>query len=200
MIIEKIINKGGDIVFKTGMFFSSFTPIFIMIYLNNMKELSFLDFYQAFTRNNIFWLTIFLTLGISFFIISHFIHKLEDAKNMGTEPMNLNDKKIISNESEIINYFITYLIPIITLDPNKWPSIIGNFILIIVIGVYFIKNNLLSFNILLLICGYRIYKDQFSNIYITKCNFVEMKINKVKAYRIDTSSNIYYISRGEDGD
>ena len=56
------------------------------------------------------------------------------------------------------------------------------------------KNNLLSFNILLIILNFSIYKDQYSNIYITKANINEITIEKLDAYQYK-KSNIFYIPK-----
>ncbi|WP_206748192.1 hypothetical protein, partial [Staphylococcus pseudintermedius] len=65
-----------------------------------------------------------------------------------TKPIKVELHELKLNEYEIINYFITYLIPILTLDPSRWTSILSNGILIILVGIYFVRNNLLSFNIM----------------------------------------------------
>lgn len=56
------------------------------------------------------------------------------------------------------------------------------------------KNNLLSFNILLIVLNYNIYKDQYSNIYISKASINEIKIHDLKACQYK-QMNVFYISK-----
>lgn len=186
-------EKGIDYMYKFGLYFSSYLPIFLMIFLNNMNNLSLQSLKETLYNNISFWILMLFSLGICLIIMGRFVYFLYGTFKNNTSPVEVNKKELKTNESEIINYFITYLIPILTLDPSKWPSILSNMILIVIVGIYFVKNNLLTFNILLLICNFRIYKDEYSNIYITKCSFLDIKTNNTIAYRYGTSSNIFFI-------
>lgn len=194
MKLGRKMFKGGQNLYKMGMYISSYFPIFLMIFINNMESISLNSFYKNVCENNLFWAIIFIIMGSSLLIISDFLTQLKKSKNNNTKPINIKMSALETNESEIINYFITFLIPILTLDPTRWPSIISNMILIIVVGVYFVKNNLLSFNILFLIMNYRIYKDRSANIYISEKGFNVATDNELEAYQFN-NSNIYFIQK-----
>ncbi|MFK3832761.1 hypothetical protein [Staphylococcus saprophyticus] len=188
------IRKGGTNLYKMSLYITSYIPIFLMIFINHMNTISFEEIINSFLRNWIFWSIIVLIFVICGFVLCDFLKQLKNTNKNYTKPIKLSDKKLQSNESEVINYFITYLIPILTLNPYQWTSIISNSLLIMVVGIYFVKNNLLSFNILLIILNFSIYKDQYSNIYITKANLSEIAIKKLEAYQY-RQTNVFYIPK-----
>lgn len=163
-----------------------------MIFINNMPELSTEGLLSAFNKNVYFWGAISALIIASLLLVLDFICRLKKTQFMNKKPINLNNRKLINNESEVLNYFIMYLIPILTLNPEEWTSIASNFLLVSIVGLHFVKNNLLSFNILLLIFNYNIYKDQYSNIYITKRKLNDMYMNNLTAYQYE-QYKIYFI-------
>lgn len=177
-----------------SLYISSYIPIFLMIFINDMESIGFIQIKNTFLKNWIFWAIITVIILVCIVALWDFIKELKKTKNKNTPPVKLTDKEIKSHESEILNYFVTFLIPILTLDPTNWPSILSNAILIFLVGIYFVKNNLLSFNILLIILNFNIYKDQYSNIYITKASINEIKIKKLKAYQYN-QTNIFFIPK-----
>ncbi|QOY78899.1 hypothetical protein IRZ54_04825 [Staphylococcus aureus] len=168
MKLGRRLHKGWQNLYKMGMYISPYSPIILMIFINNMESISLNSFLKTFYDNDLFWTIIFITIGFSLIISSDFLERLKKSTSNNTRPINIELTTLKINESEIINYFITYLIPILTLNPTKWTSIISNMILILLVGIYFIKNNMLSFNILFLVINYRIYKGSRDNIYIRR--------------------------------
>ncbi|KAA9273398.1 hypothetical protein F6I12_11525, partial [Staphylococcus epidermidis] len=162
----KIIKKGGINIYKMNLYISSYIPIFLMIFIKSMESISLKQILITFLKNWIFWGAIILLCIICVIVLFDFLKSLKSTEQNNTKSIDLSDKNIKSHESEVLNYFITFLIPILTLNPVSWPSIGSNIILILLVGIYFVKNNLLSFNILLIVLNYNIYKDQYSNIYI----------------------------------
>lgn len=196
MNIFKIIKKGGINIYKMNLYISSYIPIFLMIFIKSMKNISLKQILITFLNNWIFWGAIILLCIICTIVLLDFLKNLKCTEQNNTKSIDLSDKNIKSHESEVLNYFITFLIPILTLNPVSWPSICSNIILILLVGIYFVKNNLLSFNILLIILNYNIYKDQYSNIYISKASINEIKIHDLKAYPYK-QTNVFYISKKE---
>lgn len=154
-----------------------------MIFINNMPELSVEGLLSTFNENMYFWCIIFSLISISLLFVWDFICRLKKTKSMNKKPIDLKTRRLLNNESEVLNYFVMYLIPILTLNPAEWTSITSNFLLVFIVGLHFVKNNLLGFNILLLIFNYNIYKDQYSNIYITKRKLNDIHMNDLMAYQ-----------------
>ncbi|WP_214551039.1 hypothetical protein, partial [Staphylococcus pseudintermedius] len=170
-----------------------YIPIFIMIFINKMERLNFASIFKTIQGNFNFWILIIFISGICLIIISDFLSQIEKSTLNNTKPIKVELHELKLNEYEIINYFITYLIPILTLDPSRWTSILSNGILIILVGIYFVRNNLLSFNIMFLIMNYRIYKDKNENIYISKHTYNKATSKNLIAFQYD-ESNIYYLT------
>ncbi|HAR4535575.1 TPA: hypothetical protein PIW27_000178 [Staphylococcus aureus] len=194
MNIFKIIKKGGINIYKMNLYISSYIPIFLMIFIKSMENISLKQISITFLKNWMFWGAVILLCVICILVLLDFLKNLKSTEQNNTKSIDLSDENIKSHESEVLNYFITFLIPILTLNPVSWPSIWSNIILILLIGVYFVKNNLLSFNILLIVLNYNIYKDQYSNIYISKASINEIKIHNLKAYPYK-QTNVFYISK-----
>ena len=93
----------------------------------------------------------------------------------------------------MLNFFVTYIIPILSLEPNSLPSIVMNLILIIIEGIYFVGNNAVCYNVMLILMGYHIYAFGNNNIVITRLSNSELVFNKRRAKQVGTT-NIYYIS------
>ena len=91
------------------------------------------------------------------------------------ESLYLNKNESIKNGSnDIFNYFITYLIPILSMDIQDNISLIINFLIFIIIGLLYIKSDNLHLNPLLILINYEIFSIQ-DNIILTKMSKNELK-------------------------
>ena len=79
-----------------------------------------------------------------------------------------NFSGIENKNSEILTYFITYIVPITTLNVNEINSVIINFLLFFVIGVFYVKSNLFYLNILFTLSGFNVYMDSTNKIVLSK--------------------------------
>jgi len=137
-----------------------------------------------------FWNTVFFLVFISLIALLVWLHVMQkETKSDGKE---FNLKKITSHDSEIMNYFVTYLIPILSLEITSLSSILMNLIFIFSVGVFFVRNNTLHYNILLILLGYHVYSDELNNIIISRKKLHEITNKALKADQMGTS-NIYYI-------
>lgn len=100
-------------------------------------------------------------------------------------------KNIKKYDSDILIYFLTSIVLILTLKPTSLPSIVMNMLLIVIEGIYFISNNVLYCNVLLIMMGYHIYSaEDETKIIITKKD--KESLNFLRCTQIGTS-NIFYI-------
>ena len=177
-------------LFKTFMFSSSYIPVLFMIFLNEMEALNYKSFVKVFEMNTIFWI---VSLIVSILSTGAMWLWLRTMKKDALESSKLYKmENLKSYENEVLTYFVTFIIPIQTLKVNSYPSILMNIILISIVGIYFIKNNMLHFNPLLIILGYHIYSDDDENIIITRKDKYTIKNDNLEADQVGTS-NIYYI-------
>lgn len=191
----KKLQKVMGICLKIFLFLSSYIPLFIMVFLNSMNQISIISIVKTWNLNPTLWI---IFLVISFLSIVIFISWLYRMKKTfkGKSPISI--KNLTLNDSSVLNFFVTFIVPIISLKPESWPSVISNLILLIIEGIFFISNNTLYFNILLIFCGYHIYSfvsdNNRKNIVITKCSLKDQTFNDVKGVEYGTT-NIYYAEK-----
>ncbi|MHC0552096.1 hypothetical protein [Salinicoccus sp. CNSTN-B1] len=170
-----------SIIFKWSMYISSYVPLFILIYLKQ-AELHDISLLSVWSLNICFW-TICITLSVLGLII--FFNWLWGKPNTTREYSNI--KPI---NTEVLNYFITYLIPLLSLDVTNIYSIILNAILFFIIGLIHVRSNLYHLNTLLIILGYSIYQSDDDYILISKVPLTEdyihlnIKSNGVSPFNI----------------
>lgn len=186
--------KEGDsimnLLFKILLLFSSYIPIIIMIFLNNLKSFNLYEIINVYNRNSCFWNLCLILSFISIIVLFLWLKILKKDAKSSTKLYELGS--LDNNDGEVLNYFVTYIIPLLSLKVNETPSIIMNLLLILIEGIYFIKNNALHFNPLLLIFGYHVYTDTNNNIVISKKKLFTIKNENLKADQFGTS-NIFYI-------
>lgn len=151
---------------KSLIYLSSYIPLYIMIYLNKMDKFTVSEFKKVFRLNEYFWIMIIIVGFISMTYFIYWFSNILDPFNYTVSPPQLD--LISVRDSETLTFFITFLFPLLALDVSKWPSIVMNSLLILLIGFYFVKNNMLHYNIWILILGYRTYTDQFGKIIFSK--------------------------------
>ena len=76
-----------------------------------------------------------------------------------------------------------------SLNPTSTSSIIMNFLLIIIESIYYVSNDVLYYNIFLMLLGYHIYIINEENILITKMDRLSVKKHGVR--QVGTT-NIYF--------
>ena len=184
------MDRALNSIFRTLIYISSFSPLLVMMYLNNLNDFSIAEMKNTFFINKIFWILFFVLQVISSLALVIWLHSLKKDYRSNGKKFLLTDLELY--DGEVINYFVTYLIPLLSLKVGPWPSIVMNFLFLFVVGIYFVKNNTLHFNIILLIAGYHIYGGSNGNIVITKKKLYQVENGRLKADQVGTS-NIFYI-------
>ena len=169
------------------LFFASYIPLPLLLFLNYLDLFSKENIIAVYTLNPYFW--IFCILGMVFCLISMIIWLKSLHKTSGK---SYKLENLSSIDDEVLSYYATYLIPLLSLDISKVPSIVMNLVLIAMIGIYFVRNNSLHFNIILLILGYHVFKTDEEQIIISKHTIFEINNNNLQAKQYNTS-NIFFI-------
>ncbi len=176
------------VIFKAIVFFSSYIPIFVMIFLNNMNSFSRESFQETWKENPVLWITMIIISIVTLIVLFLWIEYLKkEAKNTTKQKYKLEDLQ--KYDSEVLNFFVTFIIPILSLKPESWPSIVMNSILVIIEGIYYISNNALYFNVILIMLGYHIYTFKDDNIVISRKK--EDQLFSREASQMGTT-NIFY--------
>lgn len=177
------------VVFKTILFFSSYIPIFFMIFLNNLDSFSSESFKTTWSKNPCLWISMIILSVITLIILFIWIGILKkEAADTTKQQYQLKDLK--KYDSEVLNFFVTFIIPILSLKPESGPSIVMNSVLVIIEGIYYISNNALYFNVILIILGYHVYTFSNDNIVISRKTEDQLFLSP-EASQIGTT-NIFY--------
>lgn len=79
-----------------------------------------------------------------------------------------------NQNNEVLNYFITYLIPILSMDIDDFSSVCINIFIFLIIGVLYVKSEIIHLNPLMLLMGYKIFGIS-NNMIISKKSLFEIK-------------------------
>ncbi|WP_239750440.1 hypothetical protein [Mammaliicoccus sp. H-M34] len=155
-------SRNFDIIgalFKAALYISSYIPLFGLIYIKQAEEHK-VGLMKVFFINKTFWVIIIIISIISLLLLIIWLIGEGKSKRKYNEIEALN--------VEVLNYFITYLIPMLSLDVSNNYSILMNGILFMLIGLVHIRSNMYHMNILLLVIGYKVYKTKSGHILISK--------------------------------
>lgn len=178
------------IVFRWILYISSYIPVFIMIFLNNLNAFDSKEFFKTWNLNSDLWITLIVITIFSLISLIWWLYLLKKQSKLKNKSIEV--KKYELKDSEVLNFFVTYIIPILSLNPSKLPSIVMNLILIIIEGIYFVRNNAVYYNILLIAFGYHIFSFGNGNIIITRLSKENLIFDNKSVKQIGTT-NIYYV-------
>jgi len=156
-------------IVKWMIFLTSYIPLFILIIIKDLKGLTINSLRITFKENKLFIFVILILSTISS-LITIILFRAEKCN-----PLEI--KEIEKADESILEYFITYLIPLLEIELGNEISILINVIIFLIIGVYQVKGNKLYLNIVLVFLGYNIYKCNSRYILISKKGIDDIKIN-----------------------
>lgn len=150
------------------IYICNYIPLFLLIFLNEIKkaEDDHRSMYSVVLEFKIYWVILLIVSVISItFLLLKWIRNAQSSDEIPGE------LKIIN--TDILNYFVTYLIPLLSLDLANVYSISINIIIFVIIGLFHTKSDMLHYNLLLVLMGYNIYSNDKNKIFISKCNLLE---------------------------
>lgn len=186
---------------KIMLYLSSYLPLYFLLFLNIFFNI---DNESKVERNiNLYTLARFENLQVSIYAIILVTLSCISIYNVfslivfkkGNEEI-LIESQFSSMGDNIISYIMTYIVPMLSIDPfNLW-SLLSNTFLFVIIGVIYISNNLIFLNPVVAILGFKIFKDDEGSIVLTKMNIGDLDAAKksnteVMKYEID--ANIYML-------
>ncbi|MCC2090366.1 hypothetical protein KRP69_14420 [Mammaliicoccus sciuri] len=169
---------------KFILFTSSFIPLFIMLFIKELGSNNYKSSIEVLCSNIIFWVILIAISILSLLVLLGWLY--------GNN--NVHDKKfkgVTTLDNEILSYFITYIIPLLSLEVDNIYSIINNLFLFALIGVIQIKNNNLYNNVILIILGYSVFKDEKNMIIISKKKLGYIENQNIDCHQIGASK--YFI-------
>ena len=88
---------------------------------------------------------------------------------------NFTITSVESTGDTIISYLMTYIVPILSIDPKDDKTLTINIILYLLIGFMYIKLKIVYLNPLWLFCGYYIYKADNDSVIISNFSYGELR-------------------------
>lgn len=144
--------------YKMLLFISSFLPLYIILMIQ------FSDFDKSLKYNLIEHKISYITLSVLIIVsIVTFIYFLFCQMNKEED-----FGQVESKNSEILSYFITYIVPLTTLKEGDINSVIINLILFLVIGIFYVSENQFYLNVLFKFAGFNVFQDENKKIIISK--------------------------------
>lgn len=136
---------------KIILFISAFVPMYILFEVNLLVEIINGNLHFNITNSCVF-ITLFLLIiiGISGILI------IINQKESGIENITVLSKKNLTDQ-HFLNYFSLFVLLALTFDLSKISFICVFIIILIFIGIVYIKNNIFYVNPLLNIMGYSFY-------------------------------------------
>ncbi|GIZ14020.1 anti-phage protein KwaA [Capnocytophaga catalasegens] len=177
---------------KIGFYLLSLTLLFSLLFINEVdipicfeKECEFIGYEELMKKNiyPIFYLFL-IFLGLLFYPWFKYLFK-----NNGDLPETID--KIENVNWENLTFLATYIIPLLSFDFDEGRNRLIFFLILLIMGIMFIKTNMYYTNPILAILGYHIYKISTKNrediIVITKDILNKTDIVKL----ISLSDNVY---------
>lgn len=128
---------------KTFAFISSYLPLYILLMINIFKNEKCMSY----------WITyIILILLVIVSVVVLYNYLFAD----GNKIILARDEKIDKVKSDsMINYLMAYIVPLATINNDNYIiSILTNSILFIIIGIIYVRMNLVYLNPILVLFGY----------------------------------------------
>ena len=152
---------------KTKLTILSLSPICLLTFIMNFKFDCLISDGQTptvceFILNNIFTIIILficlLWCLISVFLLCYFKFFGSFGENGGFTINTVHEDKEAG-----INFFLTFILPLLIGDLNEWQNAVGFVLIFIIIFILLMKTDLFYANPILTICGYHVYKVIFNN-------------------------------------
>lgn len=183
-------------IFKISLFWSSYIPIFAMVFLANLHDFSKASVKALLSANLGLWIVLFaitmLSLMTSVWWISFFEEEFEESSK---DSIDISDWKLES--PNVTNFLVLCTVPILTLKPESNPTVAMNLLIMLMASVYAVWNNVGYYNFWLMFEGYHTYTFN-GKVVISKYKKEDMVFNNAeKAIQIGTT-NVYFIGKIKD--
>ena len=167
------------------LYISSFIPLYLLVVLKTLLEI--INQNLTFNFTNTILITIMLILTILGIVGVVYLFKKEEKEIKSfriVKAQNMTDK-------HFLGYFSLVVLFALTFDLSKVSMSVVYLIILIMIGIVYVKNNLFYINPLLNIIGFSFYQvdyiDEAGNICSTKVYF-KGKLNLAK-YKVACNKN-----------
>ena len=180
-------------IFKILLFWSSYIPIFIMVFLVNLHDFSKASIRALLSANPALWTALVVIIILSLTANDWWLSSMEvEFEESSKDPIDISNWKLES--PSITNFLILCIVPVLTLKPESSPTIVMNLIITLIMSVYAVRNNVGYYNFWLMFEGYHTYTFN-GKVIISKYKRGDLPFrNAEKAIQIGTT-NVYFIGK-----
>lgn len=125
---------------KWKLYISSYIPLYFLILIKEYNQ--FFDTLVNINRPKLPSIFVYVT---SFFLIYSLCIIRKNFFGKSTETFTVSEKYETVTDS-VMNYVMTYIIPMISIDFSQPITVITNFLLFVFIGIIYVKNDLIYLN------------------------------------------------------
>lgn len=166
------------ILYKIILFISSFSPLYIMLLIQEIdRAIKGDDICKLSLSIYSYWLVLIIVSFISIISVCMIF------QDTGNETINV-DINLEKQGDNVISYIMTYLVPLLSIDPNNYVNLIQNAFLFIIIGIIYIQQNLLFLNPVFSILNYKFYKNTKNEYILSKYSIEELKSLKYEGKKL----------------
>ncbi len=187
----------NNTLYKFNLYNLSLIPLYLIFILQYIKLEPFALWDSTVVKSDYFYSIIICNWQVTFFIILIVLALLsyvifQNDSNYGTRASK-QFTEITASDFDHLTFLSTYIIPLITFNLNEPRSFIVVLVLLLMIGVIYIKSNLYYLNPTLLLFGYRVYKAKSDNKAVVL--IIKGSISNIseKMHYKDLGNNIYLI-------
>lgn len=189
------MNRLNYLNMRIKMFVSSYLPLYLILLTIYSDKINSFDKIKLIISFEDKIVSLFI-IGVFILVIISFITLIDLKSTKGNE--NHKFESFNKTEDTIISYMMTYIVPILSTDFLSTKIMTINVILYFLIGLMYIKLNLIYLNPLWLLFGYSVYKSDNEVVIITNISYGKLKtlknINLKSSY---LGNDIYLIQRSE---
>lgn len=190
---------------KTLFYMSSFIPLYLLLIVQNFHfrsdkgrfslEVVMNQFNFSTKTISFFWWGLLILISISLLGCLVFF-KIYNAKEGILA--DISDAEFVREDT--MGYIVTYIVPLLSMDISNMRSLVLNFLLFIIIGTFYVKNDQIFMNPIYNLFGYNIFSAE-SGIYITQISKQKLKLlskNNVKVRKTNILGDIYVLKENKD--
>ncbi|HEF5707180.1 MULTISPECIES: hypothetical protein [Bacillus cereus group] len=181
-----------SILFRIGLYISSFFPLYVLLIVNNYKYytswkkikdiLLFVDFLPSIFSYTLILLIIF---SVVYLIVIMKINLNERHQFVG----------VCKTEDKLLNYVVTYLVPLLSIDITKANSMLVNLGLFLLLGFIYVNNSLVYLNPLFLFFKYNVFITKDNDVIISNYDIYGLKSREDERLRTRKLSYKIYLVR-----
>lgn len=178
---------------KLVLFFSSFSPLFMILLLQSINFEYFMGMEykganSSFSLEKLFPTFYFSTAMIFLSVFPNIILWLVLWRSRSYTPVTTIVENFSTKNNDVVNYIATYLIPFFSFKTDKFSDLLAFYLLLFVLSLVYLKANMFYINPILILLGYSIIEINGNCIVIIKGD-IECD-DSLELYRIN--NQLYY--------